>query len=117
LQHHQIDQPRYACLAGRQRHRGGGVEKTVLDRIGEIDHRRALRSALDRADVEKIALDDFGAQRTQPLRPFVDRMDKGAHGNAAREQHFGHVPAGLALPAAGGGRDEDGFRHGFTSRI
>jgi len=112
LQHHQIDQPRYACLAGRQRHRGGGVEKTVLDRIGEIDHRRALCSVLNRADIEKIALDDFGAERAQALRPVVDLTNEGAHRDTSREQHFGHMPASLALPAASRRCDENGFCHG-----
>jgi hypothetical protein len=49
------------------------------------------------------------------LRAFVDLADKGAHGHAALEQQFGNMPAGLALPAAGSGRDENRFCHGFTS--
>ena len=38
-------------------------------------------------------------------------VHEGAHGDAAREQHFGDMTAGLALPATGGGCDEDGFCH------
>ena len=51
------------------------------------------------------------------LRALVDLVHEGAHGNAAREQHFGDVPAGLALPAAGGGGDENGFCHGRHLRF
>jgi beta-glucosidase-like glycosyl hydrolase len=68
--------------------------------------------ALHRADVEEIALKDLGAERAQRLGAVVDGADKGAHGNAALEQHFGDVPAGLALAAAGCGGDEYGFGHG-----
>jgi hypothetical protein len=42
-----------------------------------------------------------GAARPQLIRAFVDLADEGANGNPAREQHFGDVPTGPALLAAG----------------
>ena len=101
LQHHEIDEARDAGFARGQRHRGGRVEQAVLHRVGKVDGRGALRRALDRAGVEKVAFDDFGAERAQMLGAFVDGMDEGADGNPAGEQHFRYVPSGLALPAAG----------------
>jgi len=58
-------------------------------------------------------LDDRTAISTaaQLIDAFVDGAHEGAHGYAALEQHCRDVPAGLALPAAGGGSDENGFCH------
>ena len=89
------------AFARGQRHRRGRIEQAVLHRVGKIDRRGALRRALHRAGVEKVAFDDLGAERAQMLRALVDRVDEGADGNPAREQHFRYVPSGLALPAAG----------------
>jgi len=101
LQHHEVDQPRYAGFARSSRHGRGRVHQPVLHRIGEVDRAGALGGPLHRADVEEIALDDLGAEPTQMLGALVDLVDKGAHGDFAREQHLGKMAAGLALPAAG----------------
>ena len=45
----------------------------------------------------------------------VDLVDEGANRNSALKQHFGYMPPGLALPAAGGGSDENWFCHGYGS--
>jgi len=71
-----------------------------------------LRGALHGLDVEEIALENFGAECAELVGAIVDRAHKGAHGNAALEQHFGDVPAGLALAAAGRGCHEYGVGHG-----
>ena len=115
LQHHEIDEARDAGVARGQRHRGSRVEQAVLHRVGKVDGRGALRRALHRAGVEKIALEDFGAERAQMLRALVDGVDEGADRNSAREQHFRYVPPGLALPSAGCRRDENWFCHGYAS--
>jgi hypothetical protein len=111
LQHHQIDEAGDTGLARGNGHRRGGVEQAVLHRIGKIDRRGSLHRALDRADVEKIALKDFGAERAKMLGALVDLVDESADRNPAREQHFGYVPPSLALPAAGRGRDENWSCH------
>src|SRR5450631_424265 len=101
LQHHQIDETGDTRFARGDRHGRGRVEQTVLYWIGKIDRRGALDRALDGADVEEVAFDYFGALGPQRLRAFVDLVDEGADRNSAFEQHFGYVPPGLALPAAG----------------
>src|SRR5262249_27118941 len=78
---------------------------------------RSFNSPLHRADIKKVALKDLRARRAQAFRAFVDLVHEGAHGNAARQEHFGNMPAGLALPATGRGRNENGSCHGYTSQI
>src|SRR5437764_3031799 len=44
---------------------------------------------------------------------LVNLVHESAYRNPAREQHFGYMPPGLALPAAGRRSHEDGFHHGY----
>ncbi|MGH6681331.1 MAG: hypothetical protein ACREDL_20915 [Bradyrhizobium sp.] len=48
------------------------------------------------------------------VRAVVDPVHESAYGNAALQQQFGDMPAGLALPATGSGRHENGFCHGHA---
>src|SRR5208282_6452401 len=82
-------------------------------RVGKIDRRNAADRALRRTDVEKIPDEDFGPELRQALRTRVRRVHEGANRCAAREQHLGYVPTGLALPAARCSGDENqSLRHG-----
>src|SRR5712664_1646556 len=115
LQHHEIDETGDTRFARGDGHGRGGVEQPVLHRVSKINRRNVLHRALDRADVEEVAFEYFGAERAQLVGTFVDLVDEGANRNSALKQHFGYMPSGLALPAAGRGSDENWFCHGYGS--
>src|SRR5258708_15124607 len=45
------------------------------------------------------------------MRPFIDLVDEGTHCDPTCQQHFGYVPTGPALLAAGRSRDENHLIH------
>src|SRR5712664_874637 len=91
------------------------VASSNPSRVGKINRRNVLHRALDGADVEEVAFEYFGAERAQLVGTLIDLVDEGANRNSALKQHFGYMPSGLALPAAGRGSDENWLCHGYGS--
>jgi hypothetical protein len=101
LKHHEIDEAGDTFFARRERHRRGRVAQPVLYGVGEIDGRDVLHGVLDGADVKEVAGEYFRPEGFQPVRAFVDPANQGADRDISLKQHFGDVPAGLALGAPG----------------
>jgi AcrR family transcriptional regulator len=71
---------------------------------------------LNRPDVKEVPVEHLGAQRAQAVRAFVDGVNEGTNRNPAGQQHFGNMPAGLALPATRcAGHQNQLIRHDYSS--
>jgi len=106
-----IDHRVHTRLAGRLHEVRGGLHQTRGDGVVEVGRTHPDRRGADRGKVQQIALHDFGAQFTQPVRALVDAV----HQRADAKTTFPQQPHGVRPGVAGGAGDQEqllAFRHG-----
>jgi hypothetical protein len=75
-----------ARIASRCSEDGGCLKQAIGHRIREKSAPRASHCRLNGSGVEEIALDDLGTMLAEFIRPCIEFVDEGAHGNALPEQ-------------------------------